>query len=229
MEKEKGFKILFKRPTTISETIYTQLKEAIVNGELSSNQRIQEKEVAELFQVSTTPVREAFQRLAAEKYIIINSRKDVMVASISLKEIKELFEVVRLLDAFASQKAVKRLTGKDIKELKELTKKLNLYYQQKKVQPYVKQNLKIHEKIWKTCGNKFLYDSLVNLGEKYTFYSNHVFFLTKNPHFFDRSYQDHIDLMEALEKRNSDRVKKILFFHWGKGFLEEDNTDSDDQ
>jgi len=159
---------IFELPTTISETIYKYLKKAIIEGELGPNQRVQEKEVAELFNASTTPVREAFQRLSAEKYIIINVRKEVVVASATLEEIKELFEVVRILDAFATKKAMKKLTDKDIAELKKITKKLGNYYKQKKIHSYVKENLKIHDKLWKACGNKFLYQSLLNSAEKTT-------------------------------------------------------------
>jgi len=101
-------------PSTISETIYKYLKNSIIEGELEPNQRVQEREIAELFKVSTTPVREAFQRLAAEKNLVINARKEVVVASLTLEEIDELFEIVRLLEAFALKKALSRLTDDDI-------------------------------------------------------------------------------------------------------------------
>jgi len=115
----------FELPATISETIYKHLKNAIIEGELKPNQRLQEKEIAKLFRVSTTPIREAFQRLSADKYIIISARKEVIVASTTLEEIKELFEVVRVLDAFATKKSLKNLTDNDITELKKMTEKLD--------------------------------------------------------------------------------------------------------
>lgn len=131
----------FNLPSTITETIYRYLKNAIIEGELKPSQRLQEKEIAELFHVSTTPVREAFQRLFAEKYIIINARKDVIVSPTTLEEIKELFEVVRVLDALASKKAIKRLSDKDIAKLKKMTQKLASLYNQKKINDYVRENL----------------------------------------------------------------------------------------
>lgn len=222
----------FELPSTISETIYRHLKKAIIEGELRPGQRLQEKEIAKIFRASTTPVREAFQKLSAEKYIIINARRDVMVASATLEEIKELFEVVRILDAFASKRAMNRLSDEDIAELKKMTQKLDNFYKRKKIHDYVKENLKIHDKIWKACKNKFLYQSLVSLAEKYTFFSNQVFFLTdesaRRPSFFDRSRKDHMDLMEAIEKRDGQRVEKILLFHWGKGFLGEEDKESEE-
>lgn len=216
-------------PATITETIYAYLKNAIIQGKLRPGHRLQEKNFAELFHVSTTPVREAFQRLFAERYIIINARKDVVVAKATREEIREFFEVVRALDALASKKAVRKLTAKDIVELKRMTGRLGQFYSQKKISDYVAQNLKIHYKIWKACGNEFLYQSLMRMAEKYTFYGNQLFFVifaqqAEERSFLDSSYQDHIRLMQALEKRDSQEVERLLLSHWGKGFLEEENV-----
>ncbi|MFP4081153.1 MAG: GntR family transcriptional regulator [Candidatus Aminicenantes bacterium] len=213
-------------PTTISETLYKYLKNAIMEGKLSPNQRIQEKEIAELFKVSTTPVREAFQRLSAEQYIIINSRKEVVVASATLEEIKELFELMRILDTFATEKSLKTLSDKDITELKKWTKKLNYYYKQKKIVPYFKQNMKIHDKLWSLCGNNLLYQTLVNMTEKCLFYANQLLLLTDNRAWLNQSHKDHLDLIKAVEKRDDKSLKKILLSHWGKGFLGEEKTAS---
>lgn len=210
-----------KTPKTISETVYEYLKKAIIEGDLKPNQRIQEKEVAQLFKVSTTPTREAFQRLSAEKYLTINARKEVSVASVSQEEIKELFEVVRVLDAFATKKAINNLSEKDIEDLRRMTNELESLSQENKIGRYVKQNLKIHFFIWKRSGNNFLYHSLVDLGEKFTFYSNQLFAIIDNPSFLLRSCREHLDIMDAIEKKDTERVEKLLLVHWGgAGFLE---------
>ena len=85
------------RPPTISETIYLYLKNAIITGELRSKQKIVEKEIASLFNVSQTPVREAIRKLSGEKLLIITARKDIIVAGASWGEVQELYQVVGLL------------------------------------------------------------------------------------------------------------------------------------
>jgi len=211
---------IIRSPSTISETIFRHLKKSIIEGKLKPNQRLYEKEIARLFSVSTTPTREAFQRLSAEKYLTINARKEVSVAPISVEEIKEHFEVVNVLDALAAKRALQRFRDKDIQDLKEMTGHLGNLYRQRRTAPYVKQNLKIHYRIWKECGNNFLYEFLVNLAEKFTFYSNQIFILIDNPSFFEKSYKDHVELMQAIEKKDAQRVEEILRSHWGGvGFL----------
>jgi len=216
-------------PSTISATIYNYLKNAIVEGDLEPRQRIQEREIAELFKVSTTPVREAFQRLAAEKYLIINARKDVIVASLTLEEIEELFEIVRLLDAFALKKALPRLIEADIVEIGEMTEEMGRWHKQKNIHAYVRKNLDIHERLWNKCGNSLLYQSLVNMGEKYTLCANQIFLLADSDEgslsLFNKSYRDHIELLAAIEQRDIQAVEDIIENHWGKGFLGNSHAD----
>lgn len=50
------------------------LKNSIIKGEIKPNQRIQERKVASLFNISPTPVREAIKRLAGEGLIRIDLR-----------------------------------------------------------------------------------------------------------------------------------------------------------
>jgi DNA-binding GntR family transcriptional regulator len=116
---------MIKQPLTITETIFQFIKKSIINGEFKPNQRLHEKEIAELFNVSTTPTREAFQRLSAEKYLILNARKEVIVAGLSPEGIKELYEVIRVLDVFSTKKALEIITDKDISELKKMTDRLS--------------------------------------------------------------------------------------------------------
>ena len=208
-----------KPPQTITETIFQYLKKSIINGEYKPNQRLQEKEIAEIFSVSTTPVREAFQRLSAEKYVILNARKEVIVAELSSKQIKELYEIIRVLDVFSAKKALENITDKDISELKKKTDKLSEFYKKKNIQSYIKQSTRIHEILWKNCGNELIYQSLVDLMEKATAFGDIVTsdFLSI-PHYLERSYRDHIELMAAFENRDAVEVEKILSSHWGKDY-----------
>jgi len=217
----------YERPATLSESIYGHLKKAIIEGSLRPGQRLMEKEFAELFKASTTPVREAFQKLSAEKYIVINSRKDVTVAAVTRKEIAELFDVVRVLDALAAKRAIPNLSAGDLTELRRMTTRLGDFHRQNRVNEYVVENMRIHDRLWRACGSEYLYQCLSTSADKYVFLSNHLFSLgkgsTERPSFFERSLQDHLDLMDALEKKDTPTAEKILLSHWGKGFLGEED------
>lgn len=207
-------------PVTISETVFRYLKKAIIEGEIKPGQRIQEKEIAGIFNVSTTPTREAFQRLAAEEYLTINARKEVSVVSLGVDQIKEVFEVVRTLDVLASMKAMERLGPADIEDLKRMNADLEAVFTTKNITAYIRQNLKVHYRIWRECGNQFLFKSLSDLGDKFFFYSNQIYAKVEDPAFFRKSIQEHVDLVEAIARRDGPEVERVIRSHWGGvGFL----------
>ena len=57
------------------ETIYTQLKNAIINGDIAPDERIVETKYADIFRVSRTPVREAIRMLEREGLVVYEPRK----------------------------------------------------------------------------------------------------------------------------------------------------------
>jgi DNA-binding GntR family transcriptional regulator len=214
----KGKKL--ETPVTFSEIVFRHLKKAIIEGELKPGQRVQEKEIARLFNVSTTPTREAFQRLAAEDYLTINARKEVSVASLSVERIKEVFEVVRTLDILATTKAMDYLAAKDIEDLKKMNTELEDFFNQKNLASYIKQNMKVHYRIWKNCGNQFLFKTLADLGDKFFFYSSQIYAKIEDPAFFRKSIKEHVDIVNAIETRDVAGLKKLILSHWGGvGFL----------
>ena len=207
-------------PATISQAIYDYLKKAIIRGEFKPGQRVQEKEIASLFHVSCTPVREAFFRLAAEKYLVISARKEVLVQGTSDAEVRELYEVVRALDGHAMKKIVGDLTVQDLEKLRMMTTKLGEYHGVGDHQKYLEQNLKIHDRLWQACDNKYLYAALTQLMEKIAIYRRHSDFVPfTDTGAMEKSYRDHLLIQEALERRDLDGLEKVIETHWGEEFI----------
>ncbi|HEX2695942.1 MAG TPA: GntR family transcriptional regulator [Acidobacteriota bacterium] len=207
-------------PATISQAIYDHLKKAIIRGELKPGQRIQEKDIAALFHVSSTPVREAFFRLAAERFLTITARKEVLVQGTSDAQVMELYEVVRALDGHAMKKVVRELTGHDLEKFRLMTMKLGEYYEAGDHQRYLEQNLKIHDRLWQVCGNKYLYAALTQLMEKIAIYRKHCDFVPfADAGAMEKSYRDHQFIQEALERRDLDGLEKVIETHWGEEFI----------
>lgn len=54
------------KPSTIKEQVYNMLKEKILDGSIKEGEWLQEKKLAEIFNVSRSPIREALIKLAGE-------------------------------------------------------------------------------------------------------------------------------------------------------------------
>jgi len=218
--------IHFQRPPTISESIYLFLKKEIIEGKFLPHQRLQPKEFAKLFNVSSTPVRDAFLRLVSEGYVVMNERKGFVVHEKTPAEVGQLYEIVRALDKAAVKGFMRAPKNKDIKYLKEMTLKLGEYYEEKNAQNYLRQNLKFHEKIWMECGNKLLCETLVQVMGKIAIYRMNIDFTPFSSRAaIEKSFKDHLDIMESLESGDISRLEQIIDHHWGEEFSAEE-TDS---
>ena len=209
----------FQAPATLSETIYLSLKKAIIDGDIKPGQRLQEKEIAALYNTSSTPVREAFFRLAAEKYLVINARKEVLVQDTSLEQVRELYEIVRTLDILAARRVLPRIDGDAVAELRAMTEELGRMHDVDDHRSYLEQNLRIHDRIWRSSGSAALYDTLSELIAKIAIYHRKTDFAPfSDPPALEKSYHDHLEILRLVEARDIKRLEKLIESHWGEEF-----------
>ncbi|MGI5936352.1 MAG: GntR family transcriptional regulator [Oscillospiraceae bacterium] len=80
-----------------SDTIYHTIKEGIATGLLPMGTRLREEDLAEVFDVSRTPVREAMKKLEIERLIETNSSSGSIVRVLTVDECLDTLEVLELL------------------------------------------------------------------------------------------------------------------------------------
>jgi len=218
----------FQAPATLSETIYLSLKKAIIEGEIKPGQRLQEKEIAALYNTSSTPVREAFFRLSAEKYLVINARKEVLVQDTTQEEVRELYEIVRALDILAVRKALARMGDHDIWEIGEMTAELGRCFAAADHHRYLDQNLRIHDRIWSQCGSVSLYETLAELMAKIAIYRRKTDFspFADSPA-LEKSFRDHREISRLIERRDLSGLEALIKDHWGEEFSIDDADQKD--
>lgn len=102
---------------TASRRVYLSLRERIVEMELLPGTRIVEKDLADEFGTSRTPVHEAVQRLAEEGLIDVQPRVGTFVSRIPLNTLEEAMLVRSALEVAILEKAAERITPEGIKKL----------------------------------------------------------------------------------------------------------------
>jgi DNA-binding GntR family transcriptional regulator len=95
-------------PVSRTEWVVQRLREAIMEGTLRADRPLRARDFAEQWSVSETPVREAFQRLAAEGFLVHTSHRGVRVAPISADELAELYDLRVVLEPMALARSLER-------------------------------------------------------------------------------------------------------------------------
>lgn len=97
-------------PSTLAATtehrVVEVLRARILEGKFAVGERLRQDFISAELGVSSTPVREAFRRLAAEGLLTIATHRGVVVRDLSFEERVELLELVRLIDTHNLAQAV---------------------------------------------------------------------------------------------------------------------------
>jgi len=201
-------------PKTLSESVYSNLRTGIINNELKAGQRIYEKEIAKLYGVSTTPVREAFFKLNAEGYISIDSHRKASVKKISYKELEDIFAVMADLDALAVSQAVDNFTPDCIQEIEELIAEMEEICQSSFVERFLELNVAIHYKIWSALPNKVLERTLHFVHGQLLRYNYALYVVFQDPEIMKNTLDEHKMILNALTHKNKRELKKFIKTHW---------------
>lgn len=98
-------------PTSRAEWATEKLRQAIVFGELKPGERLRGSFFAEQWMVSATPLREAFQRLTAEGLVDYTAQQGVRVAGVSMRELREIYELRVMLEPIAVERSLRNVDG----------------------------------------------------------------------------------------------------------------------
>lgn len=93
-------------PQTRAEWVDARLRTAILSGELPPGTRLRGEHLAAEWGVSPTPLREAFQRLAGEGWIVIEPQRGARVAEIDADEAADYYELRVQLDPLALRSSI---------------------------------------------------------------------------------------------------------------------------
>ena len=97
-----------ERPESLTESAVKRLRDAIVSGDFELGQPLSERQLAEMLEISKTPVREALAQLRREGLVRILPQRGAFVFTLSQQEVVEICEIRQALEASALKAAMER-------------------------------------------------------------------------------------------------------------------------
>jgi GntR family transcriptional regulator, rspAB operon transcriptional repressor len=105
---------------SLTDQVYDLLKEEIIRGERPPGDILSEYDLAEKFQVSKTPVREALRLLAQGGWVIVMPRKGYLVQPLGLDDVREIFAIRGLIEPSIAAQAASAGNADAIRRLRAL-------------------------------------------------------------------------------------------------------------
>jgi DNA-binding GntR family transcriptional regulator len=187
---------------TISDEIIDILRGEIQRGDLPPGTRLRQHEVAKRFGISTTPVREAFAQLQAEGLLQINRNRGAVVFRPTAKDLREAHEIRELLETYAIEKAVPRLTQQDISELEGMLREMR---ETEETDRWIELNHHFHLKLYAASGNDQLCNIIASLREASSAYIHMFAEITNRA---ERGDIEHTEILAACKEKDVKRAKE---------------------
>lgn len=188
------------------EQVASVLRKAILSRELKEGTEITLEGIASQVGVSSMPVREAFQILAADGLIKLRPNKGAVVLGINEKTIRDHYETRALLEAEAAARASRE--GTDISAVEEAYLMAEQALEDNDSKEYANYNQAFHMAIWAASGNDkivALLSSLWNglsMGHRIT-----------QEDYAKISMFEHKKILEAIQKHDEEKARKKMQAH----------------
>jgi DNA-binding GntR family transcriptional regulator len=149
-----------------ADRIAQALEQMIFDGTFADGDRLDEVQLAERFNVSRTPIREAFQRLALSGMAEAIPRRGVFVRQPGPVELIEMFEVMAELEAVCARLAASRITDAALKDLHATNARCDDAVQAQDADAYYRENERFHAILYRQSGNGFLEQECLRLHKR---------------------------------------------------------------
>ena len=193
------------------EIVYTYLKQWIVDGVLTPGEKINDSEIATLFSVSRTPVREAILNLESQKLVDITPGRGTTVSHFDMESIKILYEAIISIHVSVLVIAFSKIDDSTIERLKEINKRFLSYANSSDLALIRATDNEFHQVFFQLANNSYL-DSF---HEQLTIHSSRVentFFRLKKE--VEKSYAIHNELIENLIAKDLENARSALVSNW---------------
>lgn len=194
----------------LHQEVAVRLRQRIVEGQLAPGAKLNERELAELLNVSRTPLREAIRMLAAEGLVELLPNRGAVVAQMSAQDVADTFEVIAGLEGQSGELAAQRITEAELAEIRALHYEMMAAYTRRDLPTYYRLNAQIHAQINAAARNPVLAHTWRTVNARLQalrFRSN--FDEAK----WKRAVKEHERMVELLAARDSAGLRALLVEH----------------
>jgi DNA-binding GntR family transcriptional regulator len=193
---------------TVKSELVEYLRDEIICGDLVPGQHLRLEEIANRFDVSTMPVREALRDLEAEGIVTIFPHRGAVVTQLSAEDLQDIYEIRATLEEMATRLAVPLITDKTLYELNNVVEQMNNHIGEWVT--LVKLNQLFHNTLYAASGRKHLCE-LTNMLRYRTQHYLHAFitYLGGMP----RAQEEHRSILRAIELGQAEQAAKSVHEH----------------
>jgi DNA-binding GntR family transcriptional regulator len=198
---------------SLRDQAYARLREAIAQADIYGSReeiRLDEKELTEALGVSRTPIREAMTLLEQEGFLRTVPRRGVYILRKTKREIVEMIQMWAALESMAARLATERASDEEIAELRHMFDSFRDTTPAEHIAEYSDANIAFHMSIVRLSKSQIIFDTIKNIFMHVRAIRQMTISQSDRA---SRSIVDHMRIIEALEKRDTELVERLVKHH----------------
>lgn len=191
----------------LGDVVFSVLRKALRDGVFQPGDRLREEEIAEHFQVSRTPVRDALRRLLERRLLEASGGRGLMVRRLDRAEVFELYQMREILEGTAARLAAENVTAAEVALLKELHA---AFAAADNPQAWAQINKQFHDTIVGAVRNRYYHSPLEELQDFLALLGKTTFAVEGRA---STAIEEHGRILEAVAARDPDGAERAAREH----------------
>lgn len=194
---------------TTTRRIVDAITEAIVERRLMPGTKLAEQKLADIFAVSRTVVRQALNQLSRDRLVTLTPSRGAFVATPSVEEARQVFEVRRLLETAMVRQLCSTLTAAQVAHLRQHLRHEREAVLRTDVPGRTRLLADFHIVLARTLGNEVLAELLADLLSRCSL----IALMYQSAHSAEHSFEEHVAIVDALARRDSRAAQRLMEGH----------------
>ncbi|MFH1490430.1 MAG: GntR family transcriptional regulator [Pseudomonadota bacterium] len=195
---------------TLNEIIYDDLKEKILKGAISFEERLQEDNLAKDYETSRTPIRDALRKLEQENIIEKLPYGGYRIREVDVEEIEEIFGIRGVLESYAASLATQKISEIDLQEIEGILVKSQKAIDMEDYDAFIDLDSEFHNRLYKASRNDHLLRILQNLWDYFIRFRKISFYAKLT---MELSLKDHRMIIQSMKAGNQKAVERLVKEH----------------
>ncbi len=198
---------------SLRDQAYAMLRQAIADADIYASReeiRLDERALSESLGVSRTPVREAMTLLEQEGFLRMVPRRGIYIVRKSKREIVEMVQMWAALESMAARLATLHATDEEIAKLRHMFDQFRDSTPAEHIAEYSDANIAFHQAIVELSKSQIILDTIKNIFIHVRAIRRMTISQSDRA---SRSIVDHLRIIEALEKRDTELAERLVRDH----------------
>ena len=194
-----------------TQRIVDAITTAIVERRLMPGTKLAEQQIADIFQVSRTLVRQALNQLSRDHLITLEPARGAFVAQPSVDEARQVFEVRKMIEGSLVRQLCAVVTDAQVAELRAHLRQEADALARTDVTGRTRLLADFHVVLARLLGNEVLAQLLADLLSRCSL----IALMYQSAHSAEHSADEHVAIVDAIERRDARAAIKLMDSHLG--------------